>query len=106
MRFARHLAAVLLTVSVVVGLGLIWAHSSQGSWLGSPPGLIIHPGRLVKVGGPHPVGLIRRESGSGLSLSQVQDVEQTLVIEAVFVTVVVAISALARQRRRAKRTSS
>jgi hypothetical protein len=108
-RFARHLAAVLLTVAVVVALGLVWARSSQGSWLGTPGGglvqvKIFHPGQLIKVRGQHPVTLIRRESGSGLSLSQVQDVEQTLIIMSLFVTVVVAIDAVARRRRRARRT--
>ena len=31
MKFLKHLAAVLVVVAVIVGLGLVWAHASGGS---------------------------------------------------------------------------
>ena len=39
MKFLKHLAAVLVVVAVIVGLGLVWAHASGGSGAGrgGPP---------------------------------------------------------------------
>lgn len=31
MKFLRHLAAVVLAVVVIVGLGMLWAHASGGT---------------------------------------------------------------------------
>jgi hypothetical protein len=36
-KFGRHLVVVALAVAVVVGLGVVWEHSSAASWI-TPPG--------------------------------------------------------------------
>jgi hypothetical protein len=36
-KFLRHLAAVVLAVAVIVGLGMLWAHISGGSGPGQAP---------------------------------------------------------------------
>ena len=33
-KFLRHLAAVVLVVAVIVGLGMLWAHASGGTGIG------------------------------------------------------------------------
>lgn len=86
MKFARRLAAVLLLVGVIVALGLAWGHAS----------------------GPGQDGVIfygRRGSGPGFSLSRSGDLIKTGLIEAVIMTVVITVSAVRRQRRRARRTA-
>lgn len=35
MKFLRHLVAVVLVVAVIVGLGMLWAHASGGTGIGS-----------------------------------------------------------------------
>ena len=103
-KFARHLAAVLLTVAAVAALGVAWAHGSEASWLAGSargPGPI-HLAQLAKA---HDQGrlALSRPGGPGLSLSNSRDLVRTAVIEAVIMAVVVAVSALRRQRRRHRR---
>jgi hypothetical protein len=86
-RFARHLAAVLLLVGAIVALGLAWGHAS-----GAGQGGFAFYGR----GG----------SGPGLSLSRSGDLIKTGLIEAVIMTAVITVSALRRQRRRSRRAAS
>jgi hypothetical protein len=101
-KFARHLAAVLLTVAVVVALGMAWGHASGTSGAG-----LIDPGRLAKVHGQGRVVFARPiADGPGLRLSNARDLVRTAVIEAAVIAVVVAISALGRQRRRARRVAA
>ena len=50
MKFLRHLTAVVLTVAVIVGLGLLWAHASgDGTYRrkGPPPVLLRLLGPVV-----------------------------------------------------------
>ena len=97
MRFARHLAAVLLAVAAIIALAVAWAHSSEASWLGGPVPVAhrIRPSHLE---------LVRRaDSGSGLSLSDSGDLMHTAVIETAIGAVVIAASVLRRQRHRARR---
>lgn len=86
MRFARHLAAVLLLVGAIVALGLAWGHASGAGQAG-----------FVFYG--------REGSGPGLSLSRSGDLIKTGLIETVIMTVVITVSALRRQRRRSRRAS-
>jgi len=85
--FARRLAAVLLLVGVIVALGLAWGHASGAGQDG-----------FVFYG--------REGSGPGLSLSNSGDLIRTVEIEVAIMTVVIAASAVRRQRRRARRTAN
>lgn len=87
MRFARHLAAVLLLVGAIVALGLAWGHASGAGQAG-----------FVFYGGGG--------SGPGPSLSRSGDLIKTGLIETVIMTVVIMVSALRRQRRRSRRASA
>jgi hypothetical protein len=100
-RFLGHLAAVSLTVAVVVALGVAWAHAGGGS---GPPGRDRRGPRQAP-----PVAarqLAARQAGrraAGFNLGNVQDLERTIMIETVLVIVVVAGSGARRQRQRARR---
>jgi hypothetical protein len=83
-RFARHLAAVLLLVGLLVALGLAWGRASSAGQAG-----------FVFYG--------RAGSGPGLSLSNSGNLIRTVEIEAAIMTVVIIASAVRRQRRRARR---
>ena len=87
MRFARHLAAVLLLVGAIVALGLAWGHASGAGQAG-----------FVFYG--------REGGGPGLSLSRSGDLIKTGLIEAVIMTVVITVSVLRRQRRRSRRAAT
>ena len=102
MRFARQLAAVLLTVAAVVALGVAWAHSAEASWLAGPAAA--HPGRFIQAGPRVPRG-IPQASGPGLRLANSANLIQTALIEAAIMAVVVAASAVRRHRRRARRAA-
>ena len=109
MKFARHLAAVLLTVAIIVALGMTWAHASQAGLPGGPhrgPGVvaILHPGHAVKINGK--LRVIRLAAGGGPSPSQLGDLIRTIVIEAAIAVVVVAINVGWRRRRAVKRPAA
>ncbi len=118
MKFARHLAAALLTVAVVVALGVAWEHSGAArviappapagpafSRIGKapPPG----PGRrgnvqVIRVRGGG-VEVIRvRPQNNGLNVSDLQNLIRTAEIEAAIAAVVVALSLIERSERRAR----
>ena len=84
MKFLRHLAAVMLVVAVIVGLGMLWAHTSGGG----------------------EAGLIRVESGTGFHLADTRDLIRTCVIEAVLAAGVITVSAVRRRHRRGRRTAA
>ena len=84
MRFLRQLAAVLLLVGAIVGLGLAWGHASGAGQDG-----------FVFFG--------REGGGPGFSLSNSGDLIRTIEIEAAIMTVVIAASAVRRQRRQRRR---
>ncbi len=113
MRFARHLAAALLAVAVVVALGVAWEHSSAAR--------VIAPPFPVGPGGPGPgfrriektppgqgshgnVQVIRvaQPENGGLNLSDLPNLTRTAEIEAAIIAVVVALSLVRRRRRRAR----
>jgi hypothetical protein len=99
-KFLRHLAAVVLTVAVIVGLGMLWAHASgsstgSGSELRRPA-----PGQVVlRIKG----GVIRGDSDDGFHLANTGNLIQTVEIEAALAAVVITASAIRRQHRRKRR---
>ena len=106
MKFLRHLAAVLLAVAVIVGLGMLWAHASGGgtgigSGLRRPPS---HEAllRLEQI----KAGVIRVHSGSGFHLADTGNLIRTCEIEAVLAAAVITVSVVLRRRRRIRRTTA
>ena len=113
MTFARHLAAALLAVAVVVALGVAWEHSSAARMIAPPAG--VGPGgpapefrRIEKAppgqGSQGNVQVIRvaQPENGGLNLSDLQNLTRTAEIEAAIIAVVVALSLVRRSRRRAR----
>jgi hypothetical protein len=105
-RFLRHLAAVVLVVAVIVGLGMLWAHASGGgSGIGgvvrrAPPPRVLQRMREIRA------GAIRGQSGAGLQLSNTGNLIRTCVIEAVLAAVVITVSAVRLRQRRMRRTAA
>lgn len=99
MRFFRHLIAVVLAVTVIVGLGMLWAHACGG--IGSGSGLRPTPSReaLPRLG-QGKAGVIRVHSGNGFHLADTGDLIRTCVIEAVLAAVVITGSTVRRRHRR------
>ena len=95
MRFLRQFAAVVLTVAVIVGLGMLWAHDS-GSGGGIGGGLRQAPIRA---------GVIRVQSDNGFNLADTSDLIRTGEIEAALAAVVITVSAIQRRRRRMRRAT-
>jgi hypothetical protein len=104
-RFLRHLAAVLLVVAVIVGLGMLWAHASGGgSGIGSvirraPPPQVLQRLKQIRA------GAIRVQSGNGLQLSNTGNLIRTCVIEAMLAAVVITVSAVRLRQRRIRRAA-
>jgi hypothetical protein len=102
-KFLRQLAAVVLVVTVIVGLGMLWAHASGGSSLRRPPSreaLL----RLEQVKEQIKAGLIRVHTDNGLNLADIGNLIRTCEIEAVLAAGVIAVSVIRRRRRRVRRT--
>jgi hypothetical protein len=103
-KFLRHLAAVVLVVAVIVGLGMLWAHAAGGGTgagrLGRAPSreAIL---RLQQI----KAGVIRVESDNGLDLADTGDLIRTCLIEAALAAVVITVSAVWRRHRRIRRTA-
>ncbi len=107
MKFLRHLVAVVLTVAVIVGLGLLWAHFSGGG-----TGAGGHTGRAASR-----AALIRREhvkaglagihpGDGGIRLADAGDLIKTCMVEAVLASVVITVSAARRRHRRQRRRAA
>ena len=106
MKFLRHLTAVVLTVAVIVGLGMLWAHASGGG-TGTGNSLRRAPSReavlpLEQAQG----GVIRVHSDNGFHLADTGDLIRTGVIEAVLAAVVITASAARRRHRRMRRPAA
>jgi hypothetical protein len=105
-RFFRHLAAVVLTVAVIVGLGMLWAHASGGG-TGAGTALRRAPSREVMLRlAEVKRGAIRTNSDNGFDFADTSDLITTCEIEAVLAAGVVTISVIRRRRRRRQRTAS
>lgn len=102
MRFLRHLAVVVLLVSVIVGLGLAWNEFAPGTLLGYQP--TVGP---VQFTGPLP-GHQAVPGPSVLSglLSPVNllDLRHTVVVEALVAAAVVLLEVARRRLRRFDRS--
>lgn len=106
MRFLRHLAAVLLVVAVIVGLGMLWAHASGGG-AAAGGGLRGAPSRaaLARLEQVR-ARVIRVRSGNGLDFADTGNLIRTVEIEAALAAVVIAVSAVRRRHRRMRRTAT
>lgn len=82
MKFLRHLMVVSVVVALVVSVGFLWSHSGAAS--------------LVADGGGD------RRANSGISLSNIDDLVQTVVILGLILGGVVAIDQARRRRRGAR----
>lgn len=104
MKFLRHLAAVVLAVAVIVGLGMLWAHASG---TGSGGGLRRAPSReVLQRLGQIKTGVIRVHSDNGFHLADTGNLIRTCEIEAVLAIVVITVSAVRRRHRRMRRTAA
>jgi hypothetical protein len=104
-RFLRHLAAVMLVVAVIVGLGMLWAHASGGG-TGTGGDLRRAPSREVILRLERiKSGTIRVQSDNGFQLADTGDLIRTCEIEAVLAAVVVTVSIVRRRQRRMRRGS-
>jgi hypothetical protein len=65
-RFVRHFTAVVLTVAVIVGLGMLWAHVSGGAGIGSGPRRAPSREALLRLG-QIKAGVIRVHSDNGFT---------------------------------------
>ena len=106
MRFLRHLAAVLLVVAVIVGLGMLWAHASGGG-TAAGGGLRRAPSRaaLARLEQVR-AGVIRVRSGNGLDFADTGNLIRTGEVEAALAAVVITVSAVRRRHRRMRRTAT
>ena len=109
MKFLRHLTAVVLAVAVIVGLGMLWAHASGGTGIGSGPrqapsrqALL----RLEQFKEQVKAGVIRVHSDNGFHLADTGNLIRTCEIEAVLAAVVITVSVVRRRRRRIRRTAA
>ena len=103
MKFFRHLAAVVLAVAVIVGLGMLWAHACGGIGSG---GLRQAPSReaLLRLE-QGKASAIRVHSGNGFHLADTGDLIRTCVIEAVLAAGVITVNAVRWRHRRGRRTA-
>ena len=105
MKFFRHLAAVVLAVAVIVGLGMLWAHACGGTGSGSGLGQAPSHEALLRLE-QGKADVIRVHSGNGFHLADTGDLSRTCVIEAVLAAGVITVSAVRRRHRRGRRTAA
>ncbi len=108
-KFLRHLAAAVLVVAVIVGLGMLWAHASGGTGVGSGPRRAPSPEallRLEQIKEKIKTGVIRVPSDNGFHLADTGNLIRTCEIEAVLAAVVITVSVIRRRRRRMRRTAA
>ena len=105
MKFLRHLAAVVLVVAVIVGLGMLWAHASGGgTGIGSGPRRAPSREALLRLE-QIKAGVIRARSDNGFDLADTGNLIRTCEIEAVLAALVITVSVI-RRRRRLRRTAT
>ena len=107
MKFLRHLAAVVLAVAVIVGLGMLWAHASGGTGTGpercSPR---TRPSCGWSRSRAGQGGVVRVHSDRGFNLADTGNLIRTCEIEAVLAAVVITASVVRRRRRRMRRMAA
>jgi hypothetical protein len=121
-RFLRHLAAALLTVSIVVALGVAWEHSGAagliapggGSRLSreirlSAPGAIRFVRGHIEKGGPGLPGgpeVIRVGGGAPASLANAPTFARLAILEALIIAAAATAERAWYRRRRARRLAA
>jgi hypothetical protein len=100
-KFLRQLAAVMLAVTIIVGLGLLWARASGGGAPRRAPSREV----LMRVG-QIKAGVIRIQSGDGFQLGDTRNLIRTCVIEAALAGLVITVSATRRRYRRTRRAAA
>ena len=102
MKFARHLAAVLLAVAVIVASGVAWEHAAAegNGGAGQPVAAGSRHRALLEPGHGH------LRAGIVLNLPNILDLVRTVLIMAVLIAAVVAIDVMRRRRRRAGKTAA
>ncbi len=108
MKFLRHLLAVLVVISLVVSLGFLWSHSGAAGLVadgGGDRGPSRPPSGAAATSGAStaPSGRFDRRGNSGISLSNIDDLGQTVVVLGLILGGVVAIDRTRRRRRGATR---
>jgi hypothetical protein len=104
-KFVRHLTAVVLTVAVIVGLGMLWAHASGGTGIGSGPRRAPSREALLRLG-QIKAGVIRVHTDNGFHLADTGNLIRTCEIEAVLAAVAITASVIRRRRRRMTRSAA
>jgi hypothetical protein len=102
-KFARHLAAVMLVVAVIVAAGVALAH---GAWGGSVAGGHEITRGLEAAHGKTPPGsgrVILVRPPAALNFSRTNDLIRTVIIEAALMAVVITLDLLRRRTRRSQR---
>jgi hypothetical protein len=108
-KFLRHLAAAVLVVAVIVGLGLLWAHASGGTGVGGGPKRAPSPEallRLEQIKEKIKTVVIRVHSDTGFHLADTGNLIRTCEIEAILAAVVITVSVIRRRRRRRMRRTA
>jgi hypothetical protein len=108
-KFLRHLAAAVLVVAIIVGLGMLWAHASGGTGVGRGPRRAPSPEallRLKQIKENIKTGVIRVRSDNGFDLADTGNLIRTCEIEAILAVVVITVSVIWRRRRRMRRTAA
>jgi hypothetical protein len=108
-KFLRHLAAAVLVVAIILGLGMLWAHASGGTGVGSGPGRAPSPEallRLKQIKENIKTGVIRVRSDNGFDLADTGNLIRTCEIEAVLAAVVITVNVIWRRRRRRMRRTA
>ena len=105
MKFLRHLAAVVLVVAVIVGLGMLWAHASGGGTGSGELRRAPSPEAVLRMGQIRS-GVIRGQSDDGFDLANTGNLIRTCEIEAALAAVVITVSAVRRRQRRARRSGA
>jgi hypothetical protein len=104
-KFLRHLAAVLLVVAVIVGLGVLWAYTSGSAGPRQAPSseaLL----RLEQIKEQIKTGVIRVHSDDGFHLADTGNLIRTCEIEAVLAVAVITVSVVRWRRHRLRRTTA
>ena len=100
MKFLRQMSAVVAVMAVVVALGFLWKNSSAASLVADdrrrPDQQTAGPNGAPK-DGPKDQRFERRGAG-GISLSNLDDLAQTLVVMGALVTVVIVVDRSRRKR--------
>ncbi len=106
MKFLRHLAAVVLAVAIIVGLGMLWAHASGGgTGIGTGPRRAPSPEALQRLK-QIKAGVIRVHSDNGFNLADTSNLIRTCEIEAVLAAVVITVRVVQRRHRRMRRAAT